>query len=130
MFLVLHGQTEWNRDGRVQGHLDSPLTEDGRRQAVKAADILQGQNIVPGACAIVCSPIGRTRETARIIGTELGFDISTIRSDERLKEVSLGQWEGHTYSEVEERCLTKSQEVIDTIGTSDHLTVSHTMTWQ
>ena len=102
MFLVLHGQTEWNRDGRVQGHLDSPLTEDGRRQAVKAADILQGQNIVPGACAIVCSPIGRTRETARIIGTELGFDISTIRSDERLKEVSLGQWEGHTYSEVEE----------------------------
>src|SRR3954451_8855223 len=103
MFLVLHGQTEWNRDGRVQGHLDSPLTEDGRRQAVKTADILRDQNIDPGACAMVCSPLGRTRETARIIGTELGFDISTIRSDARLKEVSLGQWEGHTRVEIEER---------------------------
>ena len=52
---------------------------------------------------IVCSPIGRTRETARIIGVELGFELSTIRSDERLKEVSLGQWEGHTHAEIEER---------------------------
>jgi probable phosphoglycerate mutase len=103
MFLVLHGQTEWNREGRVQGHLDSPLTDDGRRQALRAAGILRGQNIFPGTSAIVCSPIGRTRETARIIGTELGFDVSAIESDERLKEVSLGRWEGHTRAEVEAR---------------------------
>jgi probable phosphoglycerate mutase len=103
MFLALHGQTEWNRDGRVQGQLDSPLTEHGRRQAVTAAGILAGQNLVPGTFEIVCSPLGRTRETARIIAAELGFDISAIRSDDRLREVSLGQWDGHTRAEIEAR---------------------------
>ena len=103
MFVALHGQTEWNRDGRVQGRLDSPLTETGRRQAVTAARILADQNLVPGTYEIVCSPLGRTRETARIIAAELGFDVSTIRTEERLKEVSLGQWEGYTYAEVQAR---------------------------
>jgi probable phosphoglycerate mutase len=101
MFLALHGQTKWNRDGRVQGQLDSPLTEHGRSQAVTAARILRSQDLVPGTFEIVCSPLGRTRETARIIAAELGFDISAIRSDERLREVSLGQWDGHTRPEVE-----------------------------
>ena len=103
MFLALHGQTEWNRDGRVQGWLDSPLTEHGRHQAATAGSILVGQNLVPGAFEIVCSPLGRTRETARIIAAELGIDPSAIRTDERLREVSLGQWEGHTHAEVEAR---------------------------
>jgi broad specificity phosphatase PhoE len=101
MFLALHGQTEWNRDGRVQGHLDSPLTEHGRRQAVTAARLLGGQNLIPGTFEMVCSPLGRTYQTARIIAAELGFDISAIQNEDRLKEVSLGQWEGHTRAEVE-----------------------------
>jgi broad specificity phosphatase PhoE len=103
MFLALHGQTEWNKDGRVQGRLDSPLTEHGRRQAVTAGRILVDQNLVPGTYEIICSPLGRTHETARIIATELGFDISAIRTEERLQEVSLGQWEGHTRAEVQAR---------------------------
>jgi broad specificity phosphatase PhoE len=101
MFVTLHGQTEWNKDGRVQGRLDSPLTEHGRRQAVTAARILGEQNLVPGTYEIVCSPLGRTLETARIIATELGLDISAIRTEQRLKEVSLGQWEGHTHAELQ-----------------------------
>jgi broad specificity phosphatase PhoE len=103
MFVALHGQTEWNRDGRVQGRLDSPLTEHGRRQAVAAARILGDQGLVPGTFEIVCSPLGRTHETARIIATELGFDSSAIQTEARLKEVSLGQWEGHTHAEVQAR---------------------------
>jgi len=103
MFVVLHGQTEWNREGRVQGRLDSPLAEHGRRQAVTAARILGDQNLVPGTHEIVCSPLGRTRETARIIARELGFDISAIRTEERLKEVAFGQWEGHTHAQVQAR---------------------------
>jgi broad specificity phosphatase PhoE len=103
MYLALHGQTEWNTEGRVQGHLDSPLTEHGRRQAIAAARILSGQNLDPGTFEMVCSPLGRTHETARIIATELGFDVSAIRTEARLKEVSLGQWEGHTRAGVEAR---------------------------
>ena len=101
MFLALHGQTDWNRDGRVQGWLDSPLTEHGRLQAATAARILCRQNLVSGTYEIVCSPLGRTRETARIIAAELGFDPSAIRTDARLREVSLGQWDGHTHAELE-----------------------------
>jgi broad specificity phosphatase PhoE len=52
---------------------------------------------------MVCSPLGRTYQTARIIAAELGFDISAIRNEDRLKEVSLGRWEGHTRAEVEAR---------------------------
>jgi probable phosphoglycerate mutase len=103
MFLVLHGQTEWNRDGRVQGHSDSPLIEHGRRQALTVAQILRDRNIPAGACGIVCSPLGRTQETARIIASELGFDIAAIRKEELLKEISLGQWEGHTNAQVHSR---------------------------
>jgi broad specificity phosphatase PhoE len=103
MFLALHGQTEWNSEGRVQGHLDSPLTEHGRRQAVAAARLLGGRDLVSGTFEMVCSPLGRTYQTARIIAAELGFDISAIRNEDRLKEVSLGRWEGHTRAEVEAR---------------------------
>jgi broad specificity phosphatase PhoE len=77
MFVVLHGQMEWNRDGRVQGHSDSRLTEHGRRQSLTAAYILRDRNVTPAAHKIVCSPLGRTFETARIIALELGFDPAT-----------------------------------------------------
>jgi broad specificity phosphatase PhoE len=82
MFLTLHGQTEWNKDGRVQGHLDSPLTEHGRSQAVAAARILGGQELVPGMFEMVCSPLGRTYETARIIAAELGSIL--LRSETKI----------------------------------------------
>jgi broad specificity phosphatase PhoE len=100
MFLVLHGQTEWNRDGRVQGHSDSPLTEHGRHQALTAARILRDRNLPAGGLEIVCSPLGRTQETARIIASELGFDVAAIREEKLLKEISLGRWEGHTNAQV------------------------------
>lgn len=99
MYLVLHGQTEWNSQGRVQGHLNSPLTELGRKQAAAVGRILRGKQI----SGIVSSPLGRTIETARIIAAELGFDTRAIHEDELLKEVSLGQWEGLTHAEVEAR---------------------------
>jgi broad specificity phosphatase PhoE len=100
MFLVLHGQTEWNRAGRVQGHADSPLTDEGRQQAATVARTLRSRNVRQDTHAIICSPIGRTYETAKIIGRELGFEPVAIRTDDLLKEVSLGQWEGHTHAEV------------------------------
>lgn len=103
MFVVLHGQTEWNRDGRVQGLSDSPLTEHGRRQALTVAYILRDRDVTPAAHKIYCSPLGRTVETARIIASELGFDPATIRTEALLREVSLGSWEGHNHTEVQTR---------------------------
>jgi broad specificity phosphatase PhoE len=103
MFLVLHGQTEWNAQGRVQGHLNSPLTELGRRQAATVGSILRGRLSRSDSVRIVSSPLERTMETARIIAAELGRDARTIQTNELLKEVFLGRWEGLTYAEVAAR---------------------------
>ena len=102
MFLVLHGQTEWNRGGRVQGR-SGFSAEQGRSQALKVAQILR-ERIAPAAgCEIVSSPLGRTQETARIIASALGFEVRATRTDALLQEISLGQWEGQTREQVNSR---------------------------
>lgn len=92
MFLVLHGQTEWNRDGRLQGRSDSPLTDDGRRQVERAGAILRTH--LHGPARIIASPLGRTQTTARIIARCLDQPEAAIETDTRLAELRLGCWEG------------------------------------
>jgi broad specificity phosphatase PhoE len=75
--LIRHGQTDWNRDGRLQGSSDIPLNEAGRGQAVEAAAILADQNLR----AIVSSPLMRARETARIIADILGIELGASYDD-------------------------------------------------
>jgi broad specificity phosphatase PhoE len=101
VFVVLHGQTEWNREGRLQGHADSSLTEVGRDQARAVARTLRARGVGSNTYRIVCSPLGRTRETARIIADDLGFDAAAISDEPLLKEVSVGSWEGLTRAQVE-----------------------------
>lgn len=98
MFLILHGQTEWNRDGRLQGHLDSPLTDEGRRQAERSGAILRAH--LTGPVRIIASPLGRTQATARIIARGLDLPESTIETDSRIAEMRLGCWEGLTRDEI------------------------------
>jgi len=103
MFLVLHGQTEWNAQGRVQGHLNSPLTDLGRQQAATAGRTLLERLPRLDSVPIISSPLGRTMETAQIVAATLGHDARTIQKNELLKEIFLGQWEGLTHTEVVER---------------------------
>jgi broad specificity phosphatase PhoE len=92
IYLVRHGETEWNRLRRYQGWSDSPLTEQGRAQARAIGELLRR---VPGtdAAELVASPIGRARRTAEIIRECLGR-AAPLRFDERLREISLGSWDG------------------------------------
>jgi probable phosphoglycerate mutase len=92
IFLVRHGETEWNRARRYQGWSDSPLTERGVAQAAAIGRCLRG---LPEAAVaeIVASPIGRARRTAEIIATCLGRPLP-VRLDDRLREISLGSWDG------------------------------------
>jgi broad specificity phosphatase PhoE len=92
IFLVRHGETEWNRARRYQGWSDSPLTPLGVAQAEA---IGRGLAAMPeaAAAAIVTSPIGRARRTAEIIAECLGRNQSPLL-DDRLREVSLGSWDG------------------------------------
>jgi probable phosphoglycerate mutase len=92
IFLVRHGETEWNRSRRYQGWADSPLTARGIAQAEAIGTRLCG---LPEAAIaeLVASPIGRARRTAEIIAECLGRR-TPLRFDERLREISLGAWDG------------------------------------
>ena len=96
LVLVRHGETDWNRDQRFQGHADPPLNENGRRQALTLASELGGEPFV----AAYASPLRRAYETGRILADALGLELTT---DDRLEEVDVGSWSGLTRSDVEAR---------------------------
>jgi broad specificity phosphatase PhoE len=92
LLLVRHGETDWNRDGRWQGHSDTHLNDVGRAQASRVARELADVDVV------YSSDLARARETAEIIAAVLGRD---VRLDPRLRERSFGAWEGLTAPEIE-----------------------------
>ena len=98
ILLVRHGQTEWNLAGRYQGWGDSPLTALGIAQAQAVGRHLRDLPEAQSA-AIVTSPIGRARRSADLIRTELGYDLP-LTCDERLREISIGAWDGLTRAEI------------------------------
>lgn len=100
IYLVRHGETEWNREGRMQGHLDSPLTERGEDQARRVGRLLADLVAEPADHMVTASPLGRTRSTAALICEALGLDPSLCRTDERLIEITLGEWDGMTADEI------------------------------
>jgi glucosyl-3-phosphoglycerate phosphatase len=93
--LLRHGQTDYNVAGRMQGHLDSQLTEDGVAQAVAAApDIAKA-----GPERIISSDLSRARDTAALVGGACGLPVAL---DPRLRETHLGEWQGRTVVEIEQ----------------------------
>ena len=93
IYLVRHGQTDWNYQKKIQGQQDVDINEQGIRQAEKLAEILKN---VPFEYA-VCSPLTRAHHTAEIL---LKYHSVPLSYDERLKEIYLGKWEGKTHKEV------------------------------
>jgi len=92
-WLVRHGQTDWNVQRRYQGHTDIPLNSLGRAQAQALAAELNGCQIA----AIYSSDLSRALETAAILAQHTG---ATVTPDRRLREISMGAWEGRTLAEV------------------------------
>ena len=102
IYLIRHGETEWNKEKRFQGHHDSPLTALGRSQAVSSAGILaRALNGNRTELTFHTSPLGRARETAAIIQEHCALCHPVI--DQRLREISMGSWDGLTLEEVKER---------------------------
>ena len=87
LLLARHGETDWNRGGRLQGHTDIPLNEVGRRQAGRLAARLAGTAIA----AIQASDLVRAAETARIVGDALGLEPALLPA---WREIDLGDLEG------------------------------------
>ncbi len=104
IYLLRHGETEWNREGRLQGHGDSPLTERGLSQAVAMGGALR-RAVGPAGLmdyTLVSSPAGRTLATARCVAAVTGHNPAEIVEEPRLREHGFGAWEGEIYNDVEE----------------------------
>jgi len=95
LYIVRHGETQWNLEGRIQGHKDSPLTELGIKQAKWLAEELREIKFD----SIYSSSLMRAHRTAEIIRNN--NELNIIKLDE-LKEINLGLWEGMLSSEIEE----------------------------
>ena len=97
LYLVRHGETDWNRQRRIQGRTDIPLNDTGREQARLAASVLSSLPVA----RVYSSPLVRARETAEIISALLGTEPSSALAD--LTERDYGAAEGLTSAEVDAR---------------------------
>ncbi len=96
ILLARHGETDWNRDFRFQGHADPPLNEVGRAQAAKLSATLAAEALA----AVYSSPSRRALQTAEVVAAAHGLEPVEV---EALREVDVGSWEGLTRSEIEKR---------------------------
>ena len=101
--FLRHGETDWNAEGRLQGQQDVPLNNRGRGQARRNGEVLRRQVPGVGGLDFVSSPLGRARETMEIARRALGLDPHAYRTDDRLREVTFGRWEGFTTEEIRAR---------------------------
>ncbi len=90
LYLMRHGQTVWNAEGRLQGRADSPLTPLGRQQAQRQAELVRGIR-----AQRISSSSGRAIETARIV-----FDGQDFQLDDRLQEIDIGDFTGLLWPEI------------------------------
>lgn len=95
LVMLRHGQTDFNFGSRMQGQLDTELSELGRAQALAAAEAL-GR---PQPLRIVSSDLRRAGDTAIMLGERTGL---AVRVDERLRETHLGDWQGMTHAEIDD----------------------------
>ena len=93
IYFARHGQTFWNIEERMQGSINTKLTDEGKRQAFLLGRRLAKENI----SKIYSSPLDRAYYTAQIVGDLLNLDITRY---DKLKEFSFGEWEGMTYDDI------------------------------
>jgi broad specificity phosphatase PhoE len=93
VFLIRHGVTDWHRDGKLLGQRDIPLNDDGRAQAERAAEGLDGIPIAE----VISSPLLRALQSAEAIGERVGIEVAR---DPRLTDLRVGKWEGRPYDDI------------------------------
>jgi broad specificity phosphatase PhoE len=105
IYYIRHGETRWNADGRLQGVQDTPLNDLGRSQAARAgrilADLLEGDGRDKSQLLYVSSPLLRARTTMELMRRALKLPPQLYATDDRLREIGYGQWEGFTLAEMQ-----------------------------
>lgn len=100
LYIVRHGQTDWNAERRFQGQRDTPLNDLGRRQARRNGEALAEARVDLSAIRFIASPLARARETMEILRVALGLNPEAYEIDPLLMELSYGSWEGMTLHDI------------------------------
>ena len=95
LYILRHGETTWNAENRMQGALNSPLTMKGQTDAARQAAILAPLDLT--GFMFLCSPQGRAFQTA---GIALAGIADHVRTDDRLREIGVGDWSGRLRDEL------------------------------
>jgi broad specificity phosphatase PhoE len=107
LYFVRHGETDFNIEQRLQGQYETSLNARGCVQATQCGallkDLFAREQHQPQDYAYMASPLQRARETMQLARASLGLDPSAYEVDDRLMEISYGQWEGSTLPEIEAR---------------------------
>jgi 2,3-bisphosphoglycerate-dependent phosphoglycerate mutase len=119
VYLIRHGETMWNRQKRIQGHRNIPLSQEGVRQAEKLAAAMKDTSLD----AIYSSDLDRAVQTARFIAEGKGLSVTQIPE---LRERHFGQWEGCTLDEIQEQYPLQWREVWQKGGAYDIEPFEHT----
>ena len=105
LYYVRHGETDFNRQGRLQGRRDTVLNAHGRQQAAECGvllrDLFARDHRRPQDFKYVASPLKRARETMEIVRATIGLQPYDYKVDARLIEIAYGEWEGLTLQEIE-----------------------------
>ncbi|HAJ51087.1 MAG TPA: histidine phosphatase family protein, partial [Corynebacterium variabile] len=97
LLLIRHGQTEFNKAGRMQGQLDTPLSDAGRDEAIRVAEGLADWPIG----TVVSSDLERAVDTAAALAGALFAEARQFTTDPRLRETDLGEWSGRAHEDVD-----------------------------
>jgi broad specificity phosphatase PhoE len=105
LYYVRHGETDFNRQGRLQGRRDTVLNAHGRRQAAECGallrDLFARDHRQAQGFKYISSPLTRARETMEILRATLDLEAHNYEVDARLLEIAYGEWEGLTLQEIE-----------------------------
>jgi broad specificity phosphatase PhoE len=113
LYVVRHGETDWNAAMRLQGQTDTTLNDKGRGQAARNGVALRAVIAANPDLDFVASPLARTVETMDIIRRELTLPVKAYPTDDRLKEIAFGVWEGKTWGDVDGFTDAKGQRRSD-----------------
>ncbi len=101
LFLVRHGETDWNRSGQIMGARPVPLNPRGQAQAQRVATLLQSRPLA----ALLSSPVARALETAEILSTSLGVPVTV---EQGVTEIGVGEWEGLFWKDVADEIVKQN----------------------
>lgn len=101
IYLIRHGETDWNVVGRLQGQTDIPMNQNGEKQLERTGEVLAGLGVKPDV--IIASPLKRTVKSAQIVAGQIGYEKERILTDPRFLEIDFGMADGTTAVERQER---------------------------